>query len=186
MDFNRCHSTTSPSRHSPCSEQNISIRHFNINWNLFRNTLIKKKLSQKPHYWYTLRAERFLAYLAKHHVSEISDTHLIKYLQPVLNDSCLKEWQVRQVIGSIQILCLDVLDGERFASVPWDDFFTGAQALSPDHPTLAREVVLNETGNSDIPLAVTRLDFGQMHAGDIPGRKHDQPAAVPSRGAAGR
>ncbi|MCW8917651.1 MAG: phage integrase N-terminal SAM-like domain-containing protein, partial [Gammaproteobacteria bacterium] len=105
MDFNRYQSATSRFQHSSRPEQNPSIRHFNINWDLFRNTLIKKKLSQKSHYWYTLRAERFLAYLAKHHISEISDTHVRKYLQAALNDSRLKEWQVRQVIGSIQILC---------------------------------------------------------------------------------
>ena len=53
---------------------------------------------------------------------------------------------MRQVIGSIQILCMDVLGGEGFSGVPWDDLFLGAQALSPDHATLAREAVLTEDG----------------------------------------
>jgi integron integrase len=146
MDFNRNHATNPPSPHSSRPEQNPSIKHFNIDWDLFRNTLIKKKVPQKSHYWYTLRAERFLAYLAKLHISEISDTHVRKYLQAALKDSRLKDWQVRQVIGSIQILCMDVLDGEGFASVPWDDFFMGVQALSTDHPTLAREAVSTADG----------------------------------------
>ena len=142
MDFNRYHSNPSTSR----PEQNPSIQHFNIDWDRFRNTLIRKKVPQKSHYWYTLRAERFLIHLAKHRISEISDTYVVKYLHAALNDTRLKDWQVRQVIGSIQILCMDVLGGEGFTGVPWDDLFLSAQALSPDHPTLAREAVSSEDG----------------------------------------
>ena len=56
MDFSRvthsdpnCHTNPSPGH-----------ERFDIDWNLFRNTLIRKKLPQKTHRWYALRAERFL------------------------------------------------------------------------------------------------------------------------------
>ena len=61
MDFSR---TT----HNYYANPSSSHAQFNIDWNLFRNSLIGKKLPQKTHRWYTLRAERFLEYLAKSNI----------------------------------------------------------------------------------------------------------------------
>ena len=111
MDFSR--TTHHHSNHH--TDPSSSHAQFNIDWNLFHNALIRKKLPQKTHRWYTLRAERFLSYLAKCSISEISDVHVRKYLHAAVSDQRLKDWQARQVVDAIRILCMEVLGGEGFA-----------------------------------------------------------------------
>ena len=109
-------------KHPYSSDDSLAIhQRFSVDWDKFRNTLIRKKLPQNTHRWYTLRAERFLTYLVRNNISEISDLHVRNYLQAAVSDRRLQDWQARQVVDAIRILCVDVLGGEGFDMVPWDD-----------------------------------------------------------------
>lgn len=142
MDFSR----DKPTRASSAPDSNSLARHFCIDWDRFHNSLIKKKLPQKSHHWYCLRAERFLRYLVSSGITEISDKNVGKYLQAAVSDQRLQDWQARQVVDAIRILCMEVLDGEGFDGVPWDDLLMATYSLQPDHATLARETVLDPDG----------------------------------------
>lgn len=126
--------------------QDHAGRPFAVDWNKFRNSLIHRKIPQKSHRWYTLRAERFLQNLASIGAQHIGPDHVSKYLKAAMNTGKLTDWQLHQLIDAIQILCVEVIDRKDFATFPWDDFHIKAGRISPEHATLAREVVANSDG----------------------------------------
>ncbi|MFU8839061.1 MAG: integron integrase [Thiohalomonadaceae bacterium] len=163
MDFSRT-VNSNPNHHANSSSIHAQL---NIDWNLFRNALIRKKLPQKTHRWYFLRVERFLDYLARNGISEISGLHVSKYLQAAVSDQRLKDWQARQVVDAIRILCMEILGGEGFESVPWDDLKMATYALEPDHATLARESMVQADGT----LKYIKPKHGEL--ADVAARHHD-------------
>lgn len=117
-----------------------------VDWNKFRNSLIYRKIPQKTHCWYSLRAERFLHNLTSIGVQHIEPAHVGKYLHAAMSNGKLPDWQLHQLIDAIQILCVEVIDRKELASFPWDDFHIKAGSITPEHATLAREVVANSDG----------------------------------------
>lgn len=117
-----------------------------IDWDLFRHRLVSANIKQNAQRWYVIRAESFLNLCDHDNLDSIVESDVIEFLNNVITNSRLKDWQVLQTIDAIQILCLEVIGGTRFAEINWNDLRLGVKRIEESHATLARESVTGADG----------------------------------------
>jgi integron integrase len=113
---------------------------------MYRQRLVSSNIKQNAQRWYVIRVETFLKAHPDKSLAALVVEDVVSYLQLVIANSSLKDWQVLQTIDAIQILCTEVLDRKRFSEVNWDDLRLGARSIESSHATLAREAVTDKDG----------------------------------------
>ena len=135
--------------HSPSHQRppNSDIRSIaELDWDLYHQKLLSHNIKQNAKRWYAFRVESLLKTYPGKRLAELQAQDVGNFLQTTMSNPALKDWQALQVIDAIQILCTEVLDRNRFASVPWDDYRLGVKTIEPTHATLARESVTGPDG----------------------------------------
>jgi integron integrase len=146
MNSRNTHRHASSSRSAPSPSQHRSPSISDLDWDLYHRMLVKRNIKQNARRWYVFRVEALLKVVSHESVSSLTADDVSDFLQNLGRNRSLSDWQVLQAIDAIQILCVDVLDRNRFSSVNWDDFRLGAQTIDTNHATLAREVVKSADG----------------------------------------
>ena len=77
-------------------------------------------------------------------LSDIVPADITQCVEFLFERKDLEDWQVRQAICAIQILCLDVLDRNVFGTLKWDEWLLASHSISPSHATLAREACIDD------------------------------------------
>lgn len=108
-------------------------------WENFIDKTKRYGIKDKAVRWHVRHAERYIkahegVRLAEHTVQQVED-----YLERMSRQPHLQEWQYKQIIKSLQILFVDMIQAEWAGEFPWQDRMDDATALSPDHATIARD-----------------------------------------------
>ncbi len=89
--------------------------------------------------WYVRHAEQYIKAhkdrkLAQHKVSDIE-----KYLKEKGRIKQLKDWQYKQIVISLKILFVELVQAPWATKFPWDEWADMAQSLPNSHSTVARD-----------------------------------------------
>ena len=108
-------------------------------WDNFINKSKRYGLKDQALRWHVRHAERYI----KAHEGLRLLTHTAQQVEAYLNTMSrkpsLKDWQYKQIIMSLRILFVDIVQLAWAKDYPWQDRMEDASALSPDHPTIARD-----------------------------------------------
>ena len=89
--------------------------------------------------WYVLHAERYIQAHQDLRLGE-HDAQLVEhYLAQMAREPRIKDWQYKQIIKSLQILFVELVQPPWADDFPWQDKIDAAMDLPPDHPTIARD-----------------------------------------------
>ena len=103
--------------------------------------------------WYVKHAERYIKAHQSLRLSDHTQQQLETYLDHICHNPRLQDWQIQQIIKSLQILFTEHVQADWAIHYPWQERIDAAQTLAPDHPTLAREgrarSKLDKSGNPD-------------------------------------
>ena len=92
--------------------------------------------------WHVKHAELYIK-AHKTRLKEHTALELDKYLQDKGRNTGLKDWQFCQIVDSLRILFVDVVEAPWSPSYPWDDLKAQARSLPVSHPTIARQPLGN-------------------------------------------
>jgi len=112
--------------------------------------------------WMVKRAEEYIAQTGKA-VAQHAPADVAHYLDAIGRISALQPWQFIQAVEAVKLL-IKTAKLPWFNAFDWHSYMARAQALQPDHPTIARDAPLpcqsQQDHNSSTPLAAVR----QQHA----------------------
>jgi len=89
--------------------------------------------------WYVRHAE---GYIKAHEGLRLTDhtPQLVDdYLSQISRQPRLKDWQYKQIIKSLQILFVELVQSDWAKTYPWHDRMESATSLPADHATIARD-----------------------------------------------
>ena len=114
--------------------------------------------------WYVIRAETFLKYNQGKRLSEYTCDLVQTYLSELGRSDVLNAWQFRQAVDAIRILCLDVFKCDWAGSFDWEYWNNAAEPLERSHPTIAREIPLNQEASSNAKHPVSEMSVSKAVA----------------------
>ena len=131
------------------TEGNIMEPEVSRFWDKFISKTKDYGVKQKAIRWYVRRAEE---YIDAHRDTRLKchDTNLVtKYLEEKGRINNLQDWQFKQVVESLKILFLEMVQAEWATSFPWQDWIDAASELPAHHPTLARSTKVSPTPDKE-------------------------------------
>lgn len=101
-----------------------------------------KRYPMKPgiERWHVRHAEAYIQYFKNTPLSSHSSHHVNDYLKQKARSRVIEDWQLRQIILSVKILFMDVLAVPWADNFPWNKWFSQANQLPSNHPTVSRHV----------------------------------------------
>ena len=115
-------------------------------WDSCINIIIKQSVKESAARWYVKRAEHYIAVFNDRKLALHTAGDVIGYLAELGRDSRLADWQFAQAADAIRNLFLLIwvpwLD-----EVDWQYWKQFSGTVTPDHPTLAREVPANRSSH---------------------------------------
>lgn len=89
--------------------------------------------------WHVRHAERYIKAHEGLRLTQHQPAQIESYLDEMSRKSNLRDWQYKQIVMSLKILFLFVLDMDWARFFPWQDKMDEATGLSPGHATIARD-----------------------------------------------
>jgi len=88
--------------------------------------------------WYVRDAESYIkAHSKRLSAHEAADVE--KYLSEKCRNSFLQDWQFRQIVTSIKLLFIEMVNTPWAGQFPWGDWIEKSYTLDNTHPTVARD-----------------------------------------------
>jgi len=100
-----------------------------------------KSYNVKPNVarWYMRHAEAYIKAHSKLRLSQHSTEQIESYLKEKGRNPHLQDWQFRQIVESLQILFVGMVQAPWAKEFPWEDWAAQANSLPNSHATLARD-----------------------------------------------
>ena len=100
-----------------------------------------KSYNVKPNVarWYVRHAEAYIKAHSKLRLSQHSTEQIESYLKEKGRYPHLQDWQFRQIVESLQILFVGMVQAPWAKEFPWEDWAAQANSLPNTHATLARD-----------------------------------------------
>lgn len=126
-------------------------------WRRYAECLLKYRVSGKNAEWHVRRAQAFVYGLDGLKLNDVSSAYLDSYLDVIGRNgmrlasrgdgseaagSGLEAWQLKQVIYALRILFLEMTGLDWPKRYDWAGRLAACEDLPPSHPTIAREVPL--------------------------------------------
>ena len=126
---------------SPKSNQETAVGRF---WDRYIDLVHNQGVKRPADRWFVKWAERYIAHfkdrkLASHTPAEVND-----YFAELGRDRHVRDWQFGQAVDAIRNLFL-LVGVAWLDEVDWHYWKELSRTLTPDHPTLAREIVSQRT-----------------------------------------
>ena len=108
-------------------------------WDKYINKTKAYNIKNDAARWYVRHAEAYIKAhqgrkLAQHKLEDIK-----KYLKDKGRNNQLKDWQYKQIVISIKILFVEMVQVSWANQFPWNEWADMAESLPPSHPTVARD-----------------------------------------------
>lgn len=110
----------------------------------FAQVVAKRVANESARRWYVVRARQYLQAHAELPFEEHTPEHVSRYLAAVGHEVRLTDWQFRQIVDALELLCKTAAV-PWVAQVDWHYWRASASDLGASHPTLAREQALSQT-----------------------------------------
>ena len=110
-------------------------------WQVYLSAMLDRNIPERARPWYARQLKAFIANLQALGISleAVSGDDVVRYLRLKGADQSLKAWQYVQCVDALEIYFVDVLNPPWLAGIDWPYWKGAANALSADHPTIARE-----------------------------------------------
>ena len=138
-------------------------------WDIFIEKTKRYGIKDKAVRWHVRHAERYIKAHEGIRLSAHTPQHVEDYLAQMARVPQLQDWQYKQIIKSLQILFVDMVQAEWASTFPWQDRIDDASALSPDHATIARDTgarvkkqLAENTANASSLFAKVSKQFPQQ------------------------
>ena len=108
-------------------------------WDKYIILLGKQGIKPAQHRWYVRRIEQYISHYADQKLVTHTAEQVTSYLQMLGRQRSLQDWQFVQAVRALRTLFCKLLATDWAADFDWDHWIDAAQALEPNHATLARE-----------------------------------------------
>lgn len=108
-------------------------------WDNYIAKLISYGVKPKTVQWHVRYAEQYIKSLGGRRLNTQSAQDIDRFLQDQGRDPRLKDWQFRQLVISLQVLFVELVKSSWATSFPWQQWQDGAQTLTSQHATVARD-----------------------------------------------
>lgn len=110
-------------------------------WDRYIQTLLNQGVKPTSARWYVKRVEQYIAFHPDERLLRHSPQHVMHFFTELGRKSRLKDWQYSQTVEAIRILFCEYLHVDWCSIVDWRYWSEASKGLSPQHATLAREVM---------------------------------------------
>jgi integron integrase len=125
---------------SPKSNEETAVSRF---WDRYIDLVHRQGVKRPAERWYVKWAERYIAQSTGRKLVSHTPVDVSGYFAALGRDTRVKDWQFAQAVDAIRNLF--VLAGVAWLDeVDWHYWKELSRTLTPDHPTLAREVVVQK------------------------------------------
>ena len=128
-------------------------------WDTFITKSKSYGVTQQAVRWHVRHAERYINAHENLRLAEHTPQQIDSYLNTMSRMPQVKDWQYKQIIKSLQIIFVEIVQSPWARSYPWQDRVLDATSLQPDHDTLAREGGLTREKN---PSSITSGDSNSL------------------------
>ncbi|GAB1263117.1 phage integrase N-terminal SAM-like domain-containing protein [Aurantivibrio plasticivorans] len=98
-------------------------------WNNYLATLKEHQIKNSAYRWYVRYCERFISHHAPLRLKQHSDESVKAYLEFLLNNKSLEDWQQAQAIHALQLL-FKMIHAPLYSHVDWDYWKASAKQHS--------------------------------------------------------
>lgn len=128
------------------------------------------KVKENALRWHVRHAEAYLAAVDDMPVTEHVARHVENYLHDKGRNPNIKSWQFVQIVRSLEILFVEMLQSPWAADFSWQEWRDTARTLPDDHVTLSRDYgsrpVTDTDDSGDVNLALSRK-VAQLYPAEI-------------------
>ena len=108
-------------------------------WNKYILKTNSYKIKPSSAKWYVRHAENYIKFHRGNHLRQHTPENIEQYLQYKCRNPRLTGWQLQQIVTSLKILFLDVVQSPWAISHDWDSYQAMATTLPDNHSTVTRD-----------------------------------------------
>lgn len=111
-------------------------------WDTYLSALLDRKIPEQSRPWYVRHLKLFQSFLGKKgkRLDEVLISDVEFFIKQKSADNALKDWHFGQIVESLEIYYVDIIQPAWVAEFDWGFWREAAKRLSADHATVARNV----------------------------------------------